>query len=280
MANAYETLGINPSASDEEIKKAYRRLAGKYHPDKGGDTAKFQEIQTAYNTLSDPVKRQQHDNPNPFHGGPNGSHFEFQFGGGPHDIFEQFFHQAGFGHQNPFRSQHTRRNKDLRITLRIDLSSTLDEQIKTVSVETTKGDRFNVDVRIPRGVNTGTTIKYSGQGDNMFETLTRGDLYVIINIIENDKFQIHGNTLITDLEVSAIEAMVGVERTVNGIDNKMFSIKIPSGCQHDTKFGLKGQGLYQINSPVRGDLIVNIKIKVPTVTPEEATLLKTMWNIK
>ena len=66
MANAYETLGVPKGASDEEIKRAYRKLAGQHHPDKGGDTARFQEIQSAYETLTDPVKRQQHDNPNPF----------------------------------------------------------------------------------------------------------------------------------------------------------------------------------------------------------------------
>jgi curved DNA-binding protein CbpA len=86
MANAYETLGVPKGASDEEIKRAYRKLAGQHHPDRGGDTARFQEIQSAYDTLSDPVKRQQHDNPNPFGGhgfhqtGP-GFH-EFHFGGG------------------------------------------------------------------------------------------------------------------------------------------------------------------------------------------------------
>jgi DnaJ-class molecular chaperone len=108
MANAYETLGVPKGASDEEIKRAYRKLATKHHPDKaGGDTSKFQEIQSAYETLSDPQKRQQHDNPNPFQhhqAGPNGSHFEFHFGGaGPEDIFAQFFNQGFGGH--PFQQR-------------------------------------------------------------------------------------------------------------------------------------------------------------------------------
>lgn len=279
--NAYETLGVNRNATDEEIKRAYRKLAGKYHPDKGGDTAKFQEIQSAYETLSDPNKRAQHDNPNPFHGfhqgGPNGSHFEFRFGGAE-DIFNQFFNQGHPFHNNQQRQP--RRNKDLRINLAVPLASTLNDQNKTVSVETTKGDRFNVDVHIPRGINHGTTIKYTGMGDNMFETLTRGDLYVIINVIPDERFEIHGNTLLTNLEIHAVEAMVGVEREVQGIDGRVFAIRIPSGCQHGAKFGLKEQGLYQMNTNIRGDLVVNVVVKIPTVTAEEAELLKTMWNLK
>ena len=183
MANAYETLGVPTGASEDEIKKAYRKLASQHHPDKGGDTAKFQEIQNAYETLSDPQKRAQHDNPNPFGHQGGDSHFEFHFGGGdPHDIFQQFF-QHGFGGHNPFQQrQQPRRNKDLRINLTINLQETLAEQKKTVSVQTTKGDRFNVDVNIPRGVSNGTTIKYTQMGDNMFDSLTRGDLYVIITV--------------------------------------------------------------------------------------------------
>ena len=277
MANAYETLGVPKGASDEEIKRAYRKLAGQHHPDKGGDTQKFQEIQSAYDTLSDPIKRQQHDNPNPFqhHQGPHGSHFEFQFGSGPEDIFQQFFSQ-GFGGHNPFRNAQSRRNKDLRINLQVTMAETLKEQHKTVSVQTTKGDRFNVDVNIPRGVSSGTTIKYSQLGDNMFDTLTRGDLYVIINIQPEERFELHGISLITNLEITAIEAMTGTEREIQGIDDKRYTVKIPIGCQFGTRFGLQGQGLYQMNTNIRGDLIVNVIVKTPVLSEEKLNILRTL----
>jgi curved DNA-binding protein len=279
MANAYETLGVPQGASDSEIKRAYRKLAGQHHPDKGGDTAKFQEIQSAYETLTDPVKRQQHDNPNPFQHfggqqGPHGSHFEFHFGGGgPEDIFQQFF-QQGFG-GNPFARQHQpRRNKDLRVQLSITLADTLQQQRKTISVQTTKGDRYNVDVDIPRGVNNGTTIKYTQMGDNMFDTLTRGDLYVIINVENDNRFEINGMNLIANLEINSIEAMLGVDKIVQGLDGNEYSIKIPQGCQYSTKFGLQGQGLFQMNGPHRGDLIVNVVIKTPVLSEAQLTLLR------
>jgi len=237
MANAYDTLGVPKGASDEEIKRAYRKLAAKHHPDRGGDTAKFQEIQSAYETLSDPQKRAQHDNPFQHHQGPNGSHFEFHFGGaGPEDIFAQFFNQGFGGH--PFQRQsQPRRNKDLRINLQVTLAETLQDQRKSVSVQTTKGERFTVDVNIPRGVGNGTTIKYSQMGDNFFDSLTRGDLYVIINIIADQRFELHGLNLVSNLEINSIEAMTGCDKIIQGIDGREFSIKIPKACQFGTKFG-------------------------------------------
>ena len=279
MANAYETLGVPKGASEEEIKKAYRRLASAHHPDKGGDTQRFQEIQSAYETLSDPQKRAQHDNPNPFHGfqqgGPHGSHFEFQFNGGagPEDIFQQFFSQ-GFGH-NPFqRQQQPRRNKDLRINLQITLAETLNDIHKSVSVQTTKGERFTVDVNIPRGVGNGTTIKYSQMGDNFFDSLTRGDLYVIINIIADQRFELHGLNLVSNLEINSIEAMTGCDKIIQGIDGREYNIKIPKACQFGTKFGLQGQGLYQMNTDARGDLIVNVTVKTLTLSDEQLNILR------
>lgn len=280
MANAYETLGVPKGASEAEIKKAYRKMAAQHHPDRGGDTARFQEIQSAYETLTDPVKRQQHDNPNPFQQqqGANGSHFEFHFGGGqgPEDIFAQFFSQ-GFG-ANPFqqRQAQPRRNKDLRINLQITLAETLTDQVKTISIQTTRGDRFNIDVNIPKGVSNGTTIKYSQMGDNMFETLTRGDLYVIINLQHDNKFEIHGINLISKLEISAIEAIIGCEKEIHGIDGKRFIIKIPQACQFGQKFGISGQGLYQMNANHRGDLIVDVFIKIPLLNNEELNILRNL----
>ncbi len=284
MANAYDILGVPKGASDDEIKKAYRKLASQHHPDKGGDTAKFQEIQTAYDTLSDPHKRAQHDNPNPFSGFDhgNGTHFEFHFGnGGPHDIFEQIFRQGPFGGPNPFnqRQQQPRRNKDLRVQLTVNLSETLISQKKTISVQTTKGDRYNVDVEIPRGVSSGTTIKYSGLGDNMFDTLTRGDLYVIINVNNDSGCEIIGINLIKHIEINAIDAMLGTDAVVRGIDGREFAVKIPQGCQHDMKFGLQGQGLYQMNTNVRGDLVVVVSIVVPVLSEQQLNILRNIKTI-
>lgn len=274
--DAYQTLGVSRDASPEDIKRAYRKLAAQHHPDKGGDTAKFQEVQQAYETLSDPVRRQQHDNPNPFaQGNPHGSHFEFHFGnGGPEDIFQRFF-QNGFG-GSPFGQRQARRNKDLRITINVTLESTLQDQQKTVNVQTTKNNTFNVDVNIPRGISSGTTIKYSQLGDNFFDTLPRGDLYVIINVIPNSQFEVQGHNIVMYLEISAIDAMLGVETPVPSLEGKSFMLKIPPGCQYGTKLSLAGQGLYRMNTNFRGDLIVNVMVRIPTLSEKQLEILKTI----
>jgi len=275
MTDAYQTLGVGKNATEEEIKKAYRKMASQHHPDRGGATAKFQEIQSAYETLTDPVKRQQHDNPNPFGAqrGPNG--FEFHFGGGGahdvNDIFSQFFRQGG---SQGTAQRQPRKNKDLRINLQITLASTLADQSKTVSVQTTKGDRFNIDVAIPQGVGHGTTIKFSQQGDNMFDTLLRGDLYVILNVIPDTRYEIYGFDLVANIEINSIAAMTGTDQEVVGLDDRVFLIKIPVGCQFGNKFRIQGQGLYRMNTQLRGDLVVNVVIKTPALSEEQLNILR------
>lgn len=131
--NPYEVLGVAPSATPEEIKKAYRKLAAVHHPDRGGDTAKFQELQSAYDILSNPDKRAAHDNPQ-----PQGFHFDF---GRAHPDINEIFSQFGF---NPFgqgRPQPQRRNKDIRAEINIGLQETLSSQQKTLSIKTADGAR-------------------------------------------------------------------------------------------------------------------------------------------
>jgi len=158
MSTHYETLGVNESATQDEIKKAYRKQASQHHPDKGGDTAKFQEIEAAYRTLSDPAQREQYD-----HAQRNPGGFRFNVNGADGippemaEIFRNFGFGSGWEH---FGKQHqARRNRDMRIDIAIQLSETLEEQVRTVSVQTSNGQRETVQVRIPRGVTHGTTLK-------------------------------------------------------------------------------------------------------------------------
>jgi molecular chaperone DnaJ len=161
----------------------------------------------------------------------------------------------------------------------VDLASTLEDNQKTISVQTTKGDRYNVDVHIPRGIQNGTTIKYSGMGDNIFDTLTRGDLYVIILVNNDTLFDIHGINLISTVEIDSIDAMLGTEKHVKGIGNSEYVIKVTPGCQPNARFSLRGQGLYQMNTEVRGDLIVIINVTTPLLSPEQLNILRTIKSI-
>jgi len=258
----YETLGVSESANPDEIKKAYRKLASQHHPDKGGDTKKFQEIQTAYDTLQDPAKREQYDHERRNPGGG----FRFNVNGhdmhgGMEDILRNF--GFNFGGANPFHMHQPRKNKDMRVEIAVSLVSTLQDQTKTISVQTTNGHRETVEVNIPRGVTHGTQIKYPGLGDNFFATLERGDLYVNVLLQPHPNFEINGTDVYTTLYINCLHAIVGGDAEVEGIDGSRFVVNIPQGSQPNSMLRIKDQGIWQIHGSTRGNLYVRIMITVP-----------------
>ena len=281
MKDYFSILGVEPTASEDEIKRAYRSLAMKHHPDRGGNQSKFQEIQEAYDVVGDADRRSQYDaerRGGSFRFTVNGRPFEHSFNtGNMDDLFAQF----GF---NPFGdpfAQHrqTRRNKDLRIRIVMDLADTLQEQTKTVSVQTTNGDRTEVQVTIPRGVTPGTQIKYGGLGDNFFATLPRGDLYVQFDIRAHTDFEVNGVDLMTNLVVNSVEALVGCEKTVRGLDGREFTINIAPGTQPDTRLRLANQGLWVMQQNQRGSLLVNIRMITPALSAQQMQLAQDLFNL-
>jgi curved DNA-binding protein len=277
--NHYEVLGVSDKATTDEIKRAYRKLASQHHPDKGGDKNKFQEIQAAYDTLSDDSRRQQYDmQRNGFGGDPGGVRFHWHTTGMNHPDISEIFRSFGFG-GDPFGHvrQQQRRNKDLRIEIPLPLASTLEEQSKTVSVQTTNGHRETVEVKIPRGITNGTQIKYAGLGDNLFNTLPRGDLYVQFVVHSADGYITNGIDLQRQVSVNCLHAIVGSERIIEGLDGKKFAVTIPPGTQHGTRFRIPQQGLYILNSDHRGDLYIEINITIPQdLTAEQLETIKTL----
>ena len=276
----YATLGVAEDANTDDIKKAYRKLASQHHPDKGGDTKKFQEIQTAYDTLSDQGKRQQYDLERSGRGQQN-IHWQNFSNEVPPDI-QHIFQQFGFGGDPfaQFRQQRQKRNKDLRVDLMVPLATTLEEQTKVISVLTTTGSRETVEVKIPRGITNGTSIKYSNLGDNLFNTLPRGDLYVQINVHNAENFVVNNLDLYTRVNVNCLLAIVGGTVNVLGIDSKSFLLTIPPGTQHGTKFRITNQGLYQLNSDQRGNLFVEMHVTIPQdLSPDQLQIVKSILDI-
>jgi DnaJ-class molecular chaperone len=281
----YATLGVSENASQDEIKKAYRKLAMQHHPDKGGDTNKFQEIQSAYDIIGDEQRRAQYDAER--RGGGvrfnlNGQDFSGGMPPGMEDILRNFGFAFGSGQSgDPFGAfRQPRRNKDIQVDIVVPISSTLNDQQKTISVQTTNGGRQTVDVQIPRGVRTNTTIKYPNLGDNFFESLPRGDLFVRVHVENDPKFQVENLDLIYSADIDCIRAMIGDHIKVVGIDGKQFELAIPPGTQPGTKFRIANQGLYAMNQNIRGSLLVSVKITIPNhLTDEQKQTLKDLFFI-
>lgn len=290
----YDTLGVNKTATEAEIKSAFRRLAAKHHPDKGGNEEEFKKILEAYNTLKDKDTRRLYDQQgsSPFgrtnrqqtnSWGPFGNSFhfndrDFDGQGFPEDIGD-FFRSFTQGHRQQ-RPQQEKRNRDVRVTLNVPLKDTLDLQSKTINVKTDDGLVETLYVTIPRGARTGTRIKYPGLGDNMFTSLPRGDLYVDLVIDEHPNFSYNNTDLYTVLEISPFDAMIGGETEITGLDGKRFSMVIQPGMQPGTKMRIKGQGLYHQGSDVRGHLYVTVSIKIPThLTDQQKQLVEELKEL-
>jgi curved DNA-binding protein len=271
MKDYYKILGVDASASEDQIKMAYKKLAMQHHPDRGGDQAKFQEIQEAYSTLTDPTRRAQWEQQQAFeqHGG--GFNFSFNFGPDLNEIFGTRFQGHPFG--NSFKQQP--RNRDLRIVIDLDLASTLQPQVKHVDIKDPSGASRTVQVDIPRGVQGNMQMRYPGHGEQHIRTAAPGDLYVEFRIHADSRFTQNGLNLHAKTMINAVDAIIGCKTTIKSLDNKDFEIVIPRGSQPGTQFRIPQQGLWDVNHPIRGDLIVELIVEIPrALTIEQIDKLK------
>jgi curved DNA-binding protein len=256
----YQTLGVSKTASQDEIKKAYRKLATKHHPDKGGDTATFQSIAQAYDTLSDPVKRAQYDSPqhsfDPFtQGGGQGWHdVSSMFGGNP---FEQFFRQA----QQPNR----RKNRDLNIRVNVNFKQSYLGADLEASYQLPNGKKQTVIIQVPAGVESGQVIRYQGMGDDTSPNLPRGDLNVTVMVQRSQEFDRRGNDLIAYCVINPIEAMTGCTKIVNHLNGTGIRFNIRPGVQHGTEYVSSNLGFTNLRGQ-SGNLIIIVGIDIPVLT--------------
>jgi curved DNA-binding protein len=254
----YNTLGISKSASEADIKTAYRKMAMKHHPDRGGDEKKFKEVTEAYETLSDPQKKQMFDmgvDPNAQHTSyRQGSPFEFHFNTGN---FEDVFSNFGFG------GRPVRKNKTLNVNIEVALEDILKGRVIDAEIGIPNGNKRLVNIEVPPGIESGQQIRYRGMGEHTLKDVAPGDLIVNILVKQHSVFQRQGDMLMIKKFISPWDAILGSEITIETIDKKTLTIGIPAGTQPDTVLSCRGEGLPNMRTKVRGNLLIKIQIEIP-----------------
>jgi curved DNA-binding protein len=279
----YNILGVKKDASEGEIKKAYRKLAMKYHPDhaKGDKSAeeKFKKISEAYAVLSDKDKRKEYDT-----FGSEGFHQRFS----QEDIFRGFdfgdiFREFGFGGNDFFRGksggtrfsfggsgfnfgggqQQARvRGSDLVYELPLTLREVATGTSKVIAFQH-QGGSENLTVKIPPGLITGKKLRLAGKGNPSPYGGPAGDLYIKSQVLNDPLFSAENHDLYLNRELKLSEAILGTAIAVPTLDDKQLSLKIPPGTKHGTKMRLSGHGLPTMQGKKKGDLFVRIQINIP-----------------
>jgi curved DNA-binding protein len=291
----YASLGVPRTATADEIKKSFRKLARQHHPDVAKDKKKseekFKEINEAYEVLSDPAKRKKYDElganwksgaefrPPPGYGnfgggqtfrggrGMNAGEFETHFGGtGFSDFFEQIFGGArrgagGFGQRGGFSQEElAERGNDIEGDIMVSLEEAMSGSVREVNVRrpvgrTMKAETFQV--KIPAGVTEGQRLRLAGRGESGSGGGAAGDLYLRVRLAKHPDFEVENHNLIYEAELAPWETALGAEISVPTLTGRV-NIKIPAGTQSGQKLRVRGRGL-----PPSGDLIVVTKIVVP-----------------
>lgn len=271
----YQILGLQPNATPEAIKKAYRSLAMKHHPDRGGDQSKFKDISVAYDTLSDPQKRAEYDQMR-----AGGSQFHFRSGQGGFDQFSDMFGGGfdPFSHMsNPFFGRRMHKNKDLNIQCQVSLyDSYIGKQLEA-NYTLPSGKTQTVVINIPPGINHGETIRYQGLGDDTVPQLPRGNLNVTIIIMPDPTYSRHGDDLFTTVHISPIEAMIGCKKIVRFITGEEKEIDIRPGVETGVEYASGGFGFSNPHTGRKGKFIIRVNIRTPNITDPE--LIEKLKNI-
>jgi curved DNA-binding protein len=295
----YETLGVPRSATEEDIKKAFRRLAREHHPDVAKDKKRseerFKEINEAYEVLGTAENRRKYDElgpdfrsgsefrPPPGFGGrrsarrsADGNAQEFHFeGAGFSDFFESLFGgrggRRGFGGGGGEDEAPASRGADVEGEIVVALDEVLHGSVRTVTMERAhpqegQAERTSLQVRIPPGVREGQLIRVAGKGEAGFRGAP-GDLYLRVRLARHPDFQVRGQDLLTEVALAPWEAVLGATVSVPTLDGRVH-VRVPAGSRNGQSLRVRTRGLPGADGK-QGDLYVNLRVDVPTTLTEE-----------
>lgn len=286
----YDILGVKRSASQDEIKKAFRKLARKYHPDAGGTEEKFKELNEAYEVLSDPEKRKQYDQfgeymgqmppnaggYNPSAGGyagawPGGGSYRTYrtYGGsggasGFGDIFDSILNGDGAFGSNWETPKRPNKGSDLQTTLAISFDEAFSGCAKKVTVRIpSTGEKQTIDVKVPAGAVNNGKLRYRKKGEYGTEGGERGDLVLITKIEEHPIYGRKGADVTMELPLTLDEAALGTSVVIPAPDGTSVKLKIPAGTQDGKTFRIKDKGAVKVKGGGYGSLCVSVRVVVP-----------------
>ena len=288
MKNYYDVLGVNEQSTSADITKAFKDLAKTHHPDRGGDEAKFKEINEAYATLKDSKKRHEYDTMRKFGGTSQGGQHPFfnedifgdffsGFGNGDMDFNGRFNFTGKQGDERVFRNfrQQPRGNRNVQVRMAISIKEAMLNNDKTINYKLPSGREEFATVKIPAGVQHGVTFKFKGMGDDSIKNMPRGDLMVIMSVLDSDGYTRKGNDLYTDKTIDCFQAVRGHDFNLNTLEDKIIKVKVPAGTQPNTMLLVKGRGMpVHKTLGIRGNLYVKIHVLIPQLSAQDLKKIK------